>query len=183
MMKFRMGLMVGMMGILGWALAMPAQAADAVPAKKSSSKANKKTPAKIAEAQEKKAGTLYDPKPFVPKNLRMDPPATKKERDNQLKRSADLIRFKTLGYIGESSDGLLAIREKNGASKEEAVKVQKIVDEENKDRAAIYKELISFNKLDEKEQGFLMKAVYDTLKGSDAKGFYFYENQKWQKKY
>ena len=55
--------------------------------------------------------------------------------------------------------------------------------DENKDRLEWYKAVIAYNKLSEKQKGFLIKSSYDTFKGTDAKGTYHYENKKWQKKY
>ncbi len=118
-----------------------------------------------------------------PKFLEMSPPKAKAHQKKQVERLHPLRMFKFKGYIGENSEGYLSIRELTGVAKAEQEKIKKMVADENKDRAAIYKEIIVFNKLNEQEKGFLIKSAFDTLRATDAKGTYHYENEKWQRKY
>lgn len=117
------------------------------------------------------------------KKIEMNPPKAKEIQSRRLDRQTPLMLHKFKGYVGETDEGLIAVREIKKLPKIEQDTITKMVADENKDRQAWYKEIIAHNKLSEKEKGFLIKSAFDSFKGMDAKGTYFYENKRWQKKY
>jgi len=117
------------------------------------------------------------------KKIEMSPPSVKQLQLRRVDRQTALLVAKFKGYIGETDQGLIAVRDMKRLAKNEQEKITQLVTAENQDRLTWYKEVISFNKLNEQEKGFLIKSAFDTFKGTDAKGTYYYENKKWQKKY
>ena len=117
------------------------------------------------------------------KKFEMNPPAAKAVNARRLQRYKSILIYKFQGYIGETEQGMLKVRDLSKAPAADRPLIQKTVDDENKDRLEWYKAVIAYNKLSEKQKGFLIKSSYDTFKGTDAKGTYHYENKKWQKKY
>lgn len=117
------------------------------------------------------------------KFIEMMPPKVKKNFDNQLTRTKDIRDAKAKGYIGETEKGLLAIRELKGAKADEKKKIEKLVADENKDRQAIFEEIVRFNKLTERERGFLYRSTFETLRAIDLKGSFYYEKNRWEKKH
>lgn len=117
------------------------------------------------------------------KILQMSPPEAKKYLKSQLARMDEVRKYKYSGHIGEADNALLAIREIKDLSASEQKKVKNLVLEENKDRAAIYKAIAKFNKLNEKEKKMLIDSAYETYRNTDPKETYHFEKKKWTQKY
>lgn len=116
-------------------------------------------------------------------NFNMDPPSIAKQKQQQVGRMRAVKLYKAKGHIGESDNGMLAIREPKMINKEELAVIQKLVDEENRDRAVIIDEISKVNKFDEKKKQQFVNVYYSTWKNVDPKGTYYFEKSTWQKKY
>jgi uncharacterized protein len=117
------------------------------------------------------------------KILEMSPPAAKKYLKSQLARMDDVRKHKFAGHIGEAEGGMLAIHEIKSLPKTDQDKIKKLVELENKDRKAIFAAVAKHNKLNSKEKEMLSRSAFETYRNMDAKGVYYFENKKWQKKY
>jgi uncharacterized protein YdbL (DUF1318 family) len=117
------------------------------------------------------------------KKFEMDPPKAKGVNSRRLSRSDAVLMAKMKGYVGETDQGLLAVHEPERLPKAEKKQIEQLVKDENQDRIAWYKEVIAFNKMSEKEKSLLIKSAFNTFKGTDPKGAFYYENKQWQKKY
>lgn len=117
------------------------------------------------------------------KILEMSPPAAKKYLKSQLSRMDEVRKHKFSGYIGEAEGGMLAIHDIKSLPKAEQEKIKKLVELENKDRKAIFAAVAKHNKLNAKEKEMLSRSAFETYRNMDAKGVYYFENKKWQKKY
>lgn len=117
------------------------------------------------------------------KMIEMNPPKAKAPLKRQLDRMSQVQKYKFKGVIGETDQATIAIHDAKNLSKKEHDEVKKMVDAENKDRTSIFQAIIDFNKLNKKEREILVKSAFDTYKGIDAKGTFYYENKTWQKKY
>ena len=60
----------------------------------------------------------------------------------------DIERHMDGGVLGEGWDGYLALRDKTGLDLKSMVQFKKVIDEENKDRKALYEEILRANKVE-----------------------------------
>jgi len=117
------------------------------------------------------------------KYFEMNPPKIKELQKRRSARLSPMLGYKVKGYLGENDKGFISIRDISKASKAEQEKIKKFVDDENADRKVMFQEIISYNKMNKDEQGFLIKATFETFKNTDPKGTYHYVNKKWEKRY
>ncbi|MBY0385000.1 YdbL family protein [bacterium] len=117
------------------------------------------------------------------KILEMSPPGAKKYLKSQLGRMDEVRKHKFAGHIGEADGGLLAIHEIKSLPKADQEKIKKLVESENKDRQGIFAAVAKHNKLNSKEKEMLLRSAFETYRNMDAKGVFYFENKKWQKKY
>lgn len=80
-------------------------------------------------------------------------PLVKEIAESMKKRYPELAKAKTSGFIGENNKGYVELRDSDalkGDAEKDALKkkVQELVDGENKDRKALYKEMARLKKLD-----------------------------------
>lgn len=74
--------------------------------------------------------------------------ATSEEIKTRLaKRVDEIIALKRRGVLGETNDGKLAVKDPTSLKKLETRKVDQLVAEENKDRTALYEEVLKSNGL------------------------------------
>lgn len=116
-------------------------------------------------------------------NFNMTPGSIAKINQSQIERSSKIQFYKNKGQIGEAEGAMLAIREPKTIKADELAVIKKLVDEENKDRTVEINEIAKANKFDAAKKAHLIKAYFETKKGTDAKGTYFFESNVWQKKY
>lgn len=117
------------------------------------------------------------------KLFEMSPPKAKPYQKRQVKRMAMFRDFKFAGFLGETDQGLLAIRDISKTTPENQKFIKKLVDEENKDRLQIYKEIANYNKLKPKQKQMLIQNFFEVYRNTDAKGTYYFEKKAWQKHY
>ena len=116
-------------------------------------------------------------------DLNLTTPAIRKLIDSMKARNTEIMDFKDKGVIGETNDGMLAIRDMNALGGEEIRTVKRLLRAENKDREALYKELAVANKIDPADIDRI-KAVFAKTRKSKAKPGHWHhdENGKWTQK-
>ena len=116
-------------------------------------------------------------------NLNLTTPAIRKLVDSMKARNTAIMKFKDKGSIGETNDGMLAIRKMDGLGGKEISIVKRLLRAENNDREALNKELAVANKIDPADIDRI-KAVFAKTRKSKAKPGHWYhdENGKWTQK-
>jgi uncharacterized protein YdbL (DUF1318 family) len=80
-------------------------------------------------------------------NIDVSTPAIRGIKESIKSRYAQLKTFYDKGAIGESNKGLVEAKDTAGLNLQERSLVNKLIDQENKDRAALYSEIANANKL------------------------------------
>lgn len=97
-------------------------------------------------------------------------PAIAKLKQAMAARDEKIAEYKDFGYIGEGRDGLLAVRTLEGLKLLDKKTVRDLIDAENDDRAALYRELASANKLKDGDATQMIAAVAKKRRSSEAPG-------------
>ncbi|GAX62638.1 hypothetical protein SCALIN_C38_0001 [Candidatus Scalindua japonica] len=116
-------------------------------------------------------------------DLNLTTPVIRKLIDSMKARNAKIMEFKEKGAIGETNDGMLAIREMGGLGGEGIRTVKRLVRAENNDREALYKELATANKIALSDVGKIKAVFAKTLKQKARPGHWHHdENGNWTQK-
>ncbi len=110
-------------------------------------------------------------------DLNLTTPAIRKLVDSMKARNTAIMQFKGKGTIGETNDGMLAVRKMDGLGGEEIRTVNRLLRAENNDREALYKELTAANKIDPADIDKVKSIFAKTLK-SKAKPGHWYHDEK-----
>ncbi len=78
-------------------------------------------------------------------DLRVESPAINRLRTSMRSRSSELAPYLRNGAIGFGRDGFVAIRDLSDLPLQERARVQRLVNEENADRRALYREIARAN--------------------------------------
>jgi len=116
-------------------------------------------------------------------DLNLTTPIIRKLIDSMKARNTAIMQFKDKGTIGETNDGMLAIRKMDGLGGEEIRTVKRLMRAENKDREALYKELATANKIDPADIGKVKSIFAKTLKSKAKPGHWHHdEKRNWTQK-
>jgi uncharacterized protein YdbL (DUF1318 family) len=85
---------------------------------------------------------------FAQVDIEISTPSIRALRASLAKRFKSLGRFYRLGALGENNRGYLEIRDLSGLSVKEKAGLRRLVNAENHDRKALYKEILKANNLD-----------------------------------
>ncbi len=110
-------------------------------------------------------------------DLNLTTPIIRKLVDSMKARNSAIMQFKGKGTIGETNDGILAIRKMDGLGGEEIRTVKRLLRAENNDREALYKELTAANKIDPADIDKVKSIFAKTLK-SKAKSGHWHHDEK-----
>jgi len=110
-------------------------------------------------------------------DLNLTTPAIRKLIDSMKARNTEIMQFKDKGTIGETNEGILAVREMEGLGGEEIRTVKRLLRAENSDREALYKELATANKIDPADIDKVKSIFAKTLK-SKAKPGHWHHDEK-----
>ena len=110
-------------------------------------------------------------------NLNLTTPAIRKLVDSMKARNTAIMKFKDKGTIGETNDGMLAIRKMDGLGGEEIRTVKRLLRAENNDREALNKELAVANKIDQADIDKI-KAIFAKTRKQKAKPGHWYQDEK-----
>ncbi len=97
-------------------------------------------------------------------------PAIRKIIDSRAARLAELNRFKAAGAIGENNVGDVAVRGLDQLDLRDRAAVQRLVNSENKDRAALYKEIAAAKNVDLSQTSRIRDTYAATLRQKAKKG-------------
>jgi uncharacterized protein YdbL (DUF1318 family) len=87
------------------------------------------------------------------------------------------------GGIGETNNGLVAVRDTGALSLKEKADVNRLVDEENRDRQALYNEIIKANGLSPAQVGEVQRLFANSWRGKSASGWWIQQDGgQWVKK-
>jgi uncharacterized protein YdbL (DUF1318 family) len=116
-------------------------------------------------------------------DLNLTTPAIRKLVDSMKARNTEIMQFKGKGAIGETNDGMLAIRKMDGLGGEEIRTAKRLLRAENNDREALYKELAAANKISLSDVGKIKTVFAKTLKAKARPGHWYQEEKgKWTQK-
>ena len=110
-------------------------------------------------------------------DLNLTTPAIRKMIDSMKARNTEIMQFKDKGVIGETNDGMLAIRDMKGLGGEEIRTVKRLLRAENNDRETLYRELAVANKIDPADIDKI-KTVFAKTRKSKAKPGHWYHDEK-----
>jgi uncharacterized protein YdbL (DUF1318 family) len=87
------------------------------------------------------------------------------------------------GAVGETNNGLVAIRDPGALSLKEKADLSRLVDQENADRQALYAEIIRANNLDGSKLGEVQKLFANSWRDKSSPGWWIQQdNGQWGKK-
>jgi uncharacterized protein YdbL (DUF1318 family) len=93
------------------------------------------------------------------------------------------MHFKDKGLIGETYDGMLAIRDMSGLSGEEIRTIKRLLRAENNNRETLYKELAVANKISLSEISRIKTVFAKTRRTKGKPGHWFQDEKgKWTQK-
>ncbi len=110
-------------------------------------------------------------------DLNLTTPAIRKLIDSMKARNTEIMQFKDKGVIGETNDGMLAIRDMKGLGGEEIRTVKRLLRAENNDRETLYRELAVANKIEPSEVGRI-KTIFAKTRISKAKPGHWHHDEK-----
>ncbi|MCR4290600.1 MAG: YdbL family protein [Candidatus Scalindua sp.] len=116
-------------------------------------------------------------------DLNLTTPAIRKLIDSMKSRNTAIMQFKDQGSIGETNDGMLAIRSMDGLGGEEIRTANRLLKAENNDREMLYKELATANKISLSDVGKIKTVFVKTLKAKAKVGHWNQDEKgKWSQK-
>ncbi|PKN53697.1 MAG: DUF1318 domain-containing protein [Deltaproteobacteria bacterium HGW-Deltaproteobacteria-13] len=116
-------------------------------------------------------------------NIDASTPAIRGIRESIKGRFAQLKAFYDKGAIGENNKGLIEAKETAGLNLQERSQVNKLIDQENKDRAALYSEIANANKLGPESIPQIRKIFANSWREKSQSGWFVQDdNGNWKKK-
>ncbi len=116
-------------------------------------------------------------------DLNLTTPAIRKVIDTMKTRNSKVMHFKNKGLIGETYDGMLAIRDMSGLSGEDIRTIKRLLRAENSDRETLYKELAVANKISLSEISRIKTVFAKTRKAKGKPDHWFQDEKgKWTQK-
>ncbi len=110
-------------------------------------------------------------------DLNLTTPAIRKLIDSMKARNTAIMKFKDKGTIGETNDGMLAIRKMEGLGGEEIRTVKRLLRAENNNRESLYKELAVANKIDQADIDKI-KEIFAKTRKTKARSGHWYQDEK-----
>jgi uncharacterized protein len=119
---------------------------------------------------------------FAQANIEVDTPAINALKKSMQTRFASLSPYLDSGAVGLTRDGLISLRDANAVPLPKRAEANSLVAEENKDRAALYREIARANGKPEWEGD--IKNTFGERWISRASGGWYYQNAQgqWVKK-
>lgn len=115
-------------------------------------------------------------------NLQVDTPATARLRASMRERISELAPHLRSGAIGFGNDGFVAVRDLSLVPLRERSRVQRLVNEENADRAALYREIARAN--DRPDWEGQIRETFARVWVEEAPSGFWFQNDRgaWQQK-
>ncbi len=116
-------------------------------------------------------------------DLNVSTPAIRALRASMANRFPQLQPLYSKGAIGETNNGLLAVRDTSALSLKERADATRLVDQENADRQALYTEIIRANKLDMGKLGEVQRLFANSWRDKSSPGWAIQlDNGQWARK-
>jgi uncharacterized protein len=116
-------------------------------------------------------------------DLELTTPAIRKVIESMKTRNSNIMHFKDKGFIGETYDGMLAIRDLSDISGEDIRTINRLLRAENTDRETLYNELAEANKIPLSEIDRIKTVFAKTRKAKAEQGHWFQDEKgKWTQK-
>ncbi|MDI6742261.1 MAG: YdbL family protein [Smithella sp.] len=116
-------------------------------------------------------------------NIDASTPAIRGIKESMKNRYVQLKTFYDKGAIGENNKGLIETRDIAGLNLQERSLVNKLVDQENKDREALYKEIATANKLGADSVPQIKKVFSNSWREKSQSGWWVQsDGGNWEKK-
>ncbi|MBO1223749.1 MAG: YdbL family protein [Candidatus Scalindua sediminis] len=116
-------------------------------------------------------------------DLNLTTPAIRKVIATMKTRNSKVMHFKDKGLIGETYDGMLAIRDMSDLSGEDIRTIKRLLRAENNDRKTLYKELAVANKISLSEISRIKTVFAKTRRTKGKPGHWFQDEKgKWTQK-
>jgi len=116
-------------------------------------------------------------------NIDVSTPAIRGIKESIKSRYSQLKTFYDKGAIGENNKGLIEIKDTAGLNLQEKSLVNKLIDQENKDRAALYSEIAGANKLGAESVSQIKKIFANSWREKSQSGWWIQnDGGNWEKK-
>jgi len=116
-------------------------------------------------------------------DLNVSTPAIRNIRASLANRFPQLQPLYAKGAIGETSTGLIAARDTGALSLKEKADLNRLVEQENADRQALYTEIIRANSLDPGQLGEVQRLFANSWRDKSAAGWWVQQNNgQWGRK-
>ena len=116
-------------------------------------------------------------------NINISTPAIRGIQASIKNRFPQLKPFYDKGAIGENNRGLVEARDTAGLNLQERSQVTRLIGEENRDRAALYREIATANKLGSETVPQIEKVFANSWRGKSQSGWWVQgDSGAWQKK-
>jgi len=116
-------------------------------------------------------------------DVNVSTPAVRALKASMANRFPQLQPLYAKGAVGETSNGLVAVRDTGALSLKEKADVSRLVDEENRDRTALYAEIIKANNLDMGNLAEVQRLFANSWRAKSSAGWWIQQdNGQWAKK-
>lgn len=116
-------------------------------------------------------------------DINVSTPAIRALKASMANRFPQLQPLYGKGAVGETNTGLVVVRDTGALSLKEKADVNRLVDEENRDRRALYGEIIKANQLDPSQAGEVQKLFANSWRGKSSPGWWIQQDGgQWVKK-
>jgi len=116
-------------------------------------------------------------------DINVSTPAIRALKDSLQNRFQALRPWLDKGAIGHNNRGYLEIRDANGLSLKEKAELNTLVTAQNKDRKALYGEILSANRLEQNKIGQVEKIFADSRREKSRPGWWVQDDSgQWTKK-
>jgi uncharacterized protein YdbL (DUF1318 family) len=116
-------------------------------------------------------------------DVNVSTPAIRALKASMANRFPHLQPLYAKGAIGETNKGVVATRDAGALSLKEKADLNRLVDEENRDRQALYAEIIRANRLDPAQLGDVQKLFANSWRDKSSPGWWIQQDAgQWVKK-
>jgi uncharacterized protein YdbL (DUF1318 family) len=116
-------------------------------------------------------------------DLNVSTPAIRGLKTSMANRFPQLQPLYNKGSLGETNNGFVAIRDTGALSLKEKADLNRLVEQENADRQALYTEIIKANNLDTGKMGELQRLFANSWRDRSSPGWWIQlDNGQWSKK-
>jgi uncharacterized protein YdbL (DUF1318 family) len=145
---------------------------------------DKEAPAEKTVPPSSSLDYIFGVKPaYAEVNIDVSTPAIRGIKDSIKTRFAQMKTFYDKGAIGESNKGFIEARNTAGLNLQERSLANKLIDQENKDRSALYSEIATANKLGPESASQIKKIFANSWREKSQSGWWVQDdNGNWTKK-